>query len=246
MSKKFKKGAAIVLSTAMITQLGLQDGMLYVRADEENETAEQTQLNSGVTTESNEQEIVQESPETISPQQNNSTNDQIPNTEPEPAQDSQVQTRVSANLLEMNSDVTNQVQFVDENSNPLLNAPTQITAGTVEDIVNSYNFEGYDFVSATVNGVPISAIGMYENYIYYVLADDPSTAQLLEPSSIISFNYKVHVNSYDITYSVDPNVQITYEGPKSVHEGGAYSFTVTPSGNGKELIVSVNDLDISE
>ena len=52
MSKKFKKGAAIVLSTAMIAQLGLQDGMLYVRADEENEPAEQTQLNSDVTTES--------------------------------------------------------------------------------------------------------------------------------------------------------------------------------------------------
>lgn len=85
MSKKFKKGAAIALSTAMIAQLELQDGMLYVRVDEEDETAEQTQLNSDVTTESNEQEIVQEIPETTSPQQNNSTNDQIPNTEPEPA-----------------------------------------------------------------------------------------------------------------------------------------------------------------
>lgn len=206
MSKKFKKGAAIVLSTAMIAQLGLQDGMLYVRADEEDETAEQTQLNSDVTIESNEQEIVQESPETTSPQQNNSTNDQIPNTEPEPAQDSQVQTRVSANLLVMNSsDITNQVQFVDENNNPLQDAPSSVKAGTIDGIVSTISFEGYDFVNATVNGDEIYSIGVVGDIWYYVPADDPNTGLLLG-DSIIVFNYETHVENYTVSYRLTSNL----------------------------------------
>lgn len=241
MSKKFKKGAAIVLSTAMITQLGLQDGMLYVRADEENETAEQTQLNSDVTTESNEQEIVQESPETTSPQQNNSTNDQIPNTESEPAQDSQVQTRVSANLLVMNSDVTTQVQFVDENNNPLQGAPSSVKAGTIEGIVSTISFEGYDFVNATVNGDEIYSIGVVGDIWYYVPADDPNTGLLLG-DSIIVFNYETHVETYTVSY----NTSLYYEGPTSVREGESYSFTTRPSGKGKKLNVIVNDQDITD
>lgn len=241
MSKKFKKGAAIVLSTAMIAQLGLQDGMLYVRADEEDETAEQTQLNSDVTTESNEQEIVQESPETTSPQQNNSTNDQIPNTEPEPAQDSQVQTRVSANLLVMNSDITNQVQFVDENNNPLQGAPSSVKAGTIEGIVSTISFEGHDFVNATVNGDEIYSIGVVGDIWYYVPADDPNTGLLLG-DSIIVFNYETHVETYTVSY----NTSLYYEGPTSVREGESYSFTTRPSGKGKKLNVIVNDQDITD
>lgn len=141
----------------------------------------------------------------------------------------------------MNSDITNQVQFVDENNNPLQGAPSSVKAGTIEGIVSTISFEGYDFVNATVNGDEIYSIGAVGDVWYYFPADDPNTGLLLG-DCIIVFNYETHVETYTVSY----NTSLYYEGPISVREGESYSFTTRPSGKGKKLNVIVNDQDITD
>lgn len=151
--------------------------------------------------------------------------------------------KIAANLLNMDPMAVEQipVSIVDENDNEIAGAPKIVSEGVCETVAPS--IEGYDFVKATVNGDEIYAIGSFNETIYYVPAEDTDTGLLLGESKI-KFHYETHVETYSITYTADETIKV--EGPDSVKDGNAYSFTVTPSGKGKQLNVKVNDTDYSD
>ena len=151
--------------------------------------------------------------------------------------------KIAANLLNMDPMAVEQitVSIVDENDSEIEGAPKTVSEGACETVAPSIN--GYDFVKATVNGDEIYAIGSFNETIYYVPAEDTDTGLLLGESKIV-FHYETHVETYSIMYSADETIKV--EGPDSVKDGNAYSFTVTPSGKGKQLNVKVNDTDYSD
>lgn len=158
--------------------------------------------------------------------------------------------KVASNLLNVDptTDKKIQVLFVDENGTAIQGAPTEVSTGICANIAGSSEItsnqalQGYDYVKATVDNDEIYSVGSVGNIFYYVPIDDQNTGLLLEEKQVV-FHYEKHVETYDIDYDADPTIKI--EGPASVKDGHSYSFTVTPSGKGKLLNVTVNDADYS-
>ena len=137
---------------------------------------------------------------------------------------------------------------MDENGTAIQGAPTEVSTGICANIAGSPEIasnpalQGYDYVKATAGSDEIYSIGSVGNTLYYVPIKDQNTGLLLEDKQVV-FHYEKHVETYDIDYDADSTIKI--EGPASVKDGHSYSFTVTPSGKGKLLNVTVNDADYS-
>ena len=90
--------------------------------------------------------------------------------------------------------------------------------------------EGYDFANVKVGNTEITSIGTYtdpetqETLWYY--STDGINATIFDDDSVnqITIEFKIHVNSYNVTYSHDETVSV--EGPEKLEEGENLSFTL--------------------
>ena len=120
----------------------------------------------------------------------------------------------------------------------------QLPAGAVAD--NAPAFEGFDFVKATVGNDEVVSVGTWTSaegivYYYYTTTKSGNTAMLLQEGQKIVLHYQTAVAKYSVSYEYAADTGITVEeGLKIVPAGGSYSFAVTPSAKGKDLIVTIN------
>ncbi len=126
----------------------------------------------------------------------------------------------------------------------LKDEPTEIKIGEVAG--NIPEIEGYEFIKATIDDKNDSVlmVGSWNDYIYYTTEDSGNTAMLLKSGEKIVLNYETYKEDYAINYDVQAGV--VWEGPETVEAGSSYTFTVEPSGLAKNIVVLINDNDVTD
>lgn len=126
----------------------------------------------------------------------------------------------------------------------------ELPIGNLNDETIASPIEGYDFANVKVGNTEITSIGTYtdpetqETLWYY--STDGINATIFDDESVdqITIEFKVHVNSYNVTYSHDETVSI--EGPEKLEEGEDLSFTINIKDSEYEIDkVLINNVDYS-